>query len=89
MPNSAEGLTRVDLSLYDDALKNGDTKQAKLLIDEIVQYNPNNKTANEKLAALNRALSNPNDTSLIGNPAVTPGFVKNVEKVQQLFAESE
>lgn len=86
---SAEGLTRVDFQLYDDALKIGDTARAKHLIDEVVKYNPNNKIANERLAAIDRALANPNDTTLLGNPAVTPRFVKKVEEVQQLFAEAE
>jgi general secretion pathway protein D len=86
---AAEGLTRVDFQLYDDALKIGDTARAKMLMDEVVKYNPNNKLANEKLAAINRALANPNDTTLLGNPAVTPGFVDKVNEVQQLFAEAE
>ena len=86
---AAEGLTRVDLQLYDDALKTGDTARAKLLIDEILKYNPNNKLANEKLAQINHALANPNDTSLFGDPAVTPGFVSQVNEVQQLFIEAE
>jgi len=86
---SAEGLTRVDFQLYDDALKIGDTARAKHLIDEVVKYNPNSKIAQEKLAAIDRALANPNDTTLLGNPAVTPGFVKRVDEVQQLFAEAE
>ncbi len=86
---AAEGLTRVDLQLYDDALKIGDTARAKLLMEEVVKYNPNNKLANEKLVAINRAIENPNDTSLIGNPAVTPRFVEKVNTVQQLFAEAE
>jgi general secretion pathway protein D len=87
--SSAEGLTRVDFALYDDALKAGDTARAKILIEEVVKYNPNNKDANDRLAAINRALDNPNDTSLLGNPAVTPGFVNRVNEVQQLFAEAE
>lgn len=86
---AAEGLTRVDFQLYDDALKIGDTARGKRLMDEVVKYNPNNKLANEKLAAINRALANPNDTTQLGNPAVTPGFVDKVNQVQQLFAEAE
>ena len=86
---SAEGLTRVDLLLYDDALKIGDTARAKSLIDEVIKYNPNNEVANEKEAEINRALANPNDTTIYGNPAITPHFVKHVEEVQQLFAEAE
>jgi general secretion pathway protein D len=86
---AAEGLTRVDFVLYDDALKIGDTARAKRLMDEVVKYNPNNQEANKRLAEINRAIANPNDTSLFGNPAVTPGFVKQVNEVQQLFAEAE
>jgi len=86
---AADGLARVDFVLYDDALKIGDTARAKRLIDEVVKYNPDNKLANEKLAAINRMLANPNDTSVLGNPAVTPGFVNKVNEVQQLFAEAE
>jgi len=86
---AAEGLTRVDFQLYDDALKIGDTARAKLLMDEVIKYNPNNKLANEKLAAINNALANPNDTTLLGNPAVTPGLVNKVNELQQLFAEAE
>jgi general secretion pathway protein D len=86
---SAEGLTRVDFQLYDDALKIGDTSRAKMLIDEVIKYNPNNKLAIEKQEAIDKALADPNDTTLLGNPAVTPGFVKKVNEVQQLFAEAE
>jgi general secretion pathway protein D len=86
---AAEGLTRVDFQLYDDALKMGDTARAKRLMDEVVKYNPNNKLANERLVAINHALANPNDTTQLGNPAVTPGFVNRVNEVQQLFAEAE
>ncbi len=87
--DSAEGLTRVDFKLYDDALKFGDTARAKLLIEEVVKYNPNNKEANDKLIALDRMLADPNDTSLLGNPAVTPTLVKNVNEIQELFNEAE
>jgi len=86
---AAEGLTRVDFQLYDDALKIGDTARAKMLMDEVVKYNPNNQPAGEKLAAINRALANPNDTTQLGNPAVTPGFVNQVNEVQELLAEAE
>ncbi len=86
---AAEGLTRVDFQFYDAALKNGDTARAKVLVTEILKYNPNNKLANEKLIAINNALANPNDTTQLGNPAVTPGFVNKVNEVQQLFAEAE
>ena len=86
---AAEGLTRVDFQLYDDALKMGDTVRAKRLMDEVVKYNPNNKLANEKLAAINKALADPTDTTQLGNPAVTPGFVNKVNEVRQLFAEAE
>ncbi len=86
---AAEGLTRVDLQLYDDALKIGDTARAKRLMDEVIKYNPNNKLANDRLAAINAALANPNDTTQLGNPAITPGFVSKVNEVQQLFAEAE
>ena len=58
-------------------------------MDEVVAYNPNNKLANEKLAAINKALADPNDTTQLGNPAVTPGFVKKVNEIQQLLAEAE
>lgn len=86
---AAEGLTRVDFCLYDDALKMGDTARAKQLMEEVVLYNPNNKLANERLVAINKAIADPNDTSMLGNPAVTPGFVKKVNQVDQLFAEAE
>jgi len=86
---AAEGLTRVDFQLYDDALKFGDTARAKLLIEEILKYNPNNQLAQQKEAAINNALANPNDTTQLGNPAITPRFVNQVNEVQQLFAEAE
>jgi general secretion pathway protein D len=86
---AAEGLTRVDFQLYDDALKIGDTARAQHLMEEVIKYNPNNKLANEKLVAINRAIANPNDTTQYGNPAVTPGFVNHVNEVDQLFAEAE
>jgi general secretion pathway protein D len=86
---SAEGLTRVDFQIYDSALKVGDMGRAKEMIDEVIKYNPNNKLANEKLTAINRALANPNDTSLLGNPAITPGLVKKVDDIQDLLAQAE
>jgi general secretion pathway protein D len=86
---AAEGLTRSDFALYDDALKIGDTKRAKDLIDEVIKYNPNNGEAQHRELAINRALANPNDTSLYGNVAITPGFVDRVNEVQNLFIEAE
>jgi len=86
---AAEGLTRVDFKIYDNALKIGDMARAKMIIDEVVKYNPNNKFALEKQDAINRAIANPNDTTLLGNPAITPRFVNKVNEVQQLFAEAE
>jgi general secretion pathway protein D len=86
---AAEGLTRVDFLLYGDAVKLGDTARAKLLVEEVLKYNPNNKEANDKMAAIQRAMNNPNDTEILGNPAVTPHFVAKVDEVQRLFAEAE
>jgi general secretion pathway protein D len=86
---SAEGLTRVDFTLYDGALKSGDAARAKMLIDEVVKYNPNNQMALEKQAKVNRALANPNDTTIFGNVAVTPGLVKKVDEIERLLAEAE
>ena len=86
---AAEGLTRSDFALYDDALKIGDTKRAKDLIDEVIKYNPNNPEAQHRELAINRALANPSDTSLYGNIAITPGFVDRVNDVQNLFIEAE
>jgi general secretion pathway protein D len=86
---AAEGLTRVDFQLYDDALQTGDANRAKQLIDEVVKYNPNNKMAQERLVKVNHALADPNDTSIFGNVAVTPHFVKQVNEVQRLFDEAE
>ena len=86
---AAEGLTRVDFQLFDDALKAGDTARAKRLMDEVLKFNPNNQLAQEKELAINRAINDPNNTTMLGNPAVTPGFVKRVNEVQQLFAEAE
>jgi general secretion pathway protein D len=87
--HAAEGLARVDFQLYDAALQAGDTPRAKMLIDEVVEFNPDNKVALEKQARTNEAIANPNDTSILGNPAVTPGFIKRVNEVQQLFIEAE
>jgi general secretion pathway protein D len=86
---AAEGLTRSDFALANDALKAGDTKRAKDLIDEVLKYNPNNPEAQRREVAINRAIANPNDTSLYGNVAITPGFVNRVNEVQNLFIEAE
>ena len=86
---AAEGLDRVDMQLYDAALQAGDTARAKMLIDEVVQYNPNDKVALEKQKRTDEAINNPNDTGILGNPAVTPAFVNKVNEVQKLFAEAE
>jgi general secretion pathway protein D len=87
--SAADGLTRVDLALYEDAINVGDTVRASQLLNEVVEYNPNNKNANQKLAALHRALANPNDTSLLRDRSVTPDFVNQVNEVRQLFIEAE
>jgi general secretion pathway protein D len=60
-----------------------------MLIDEVVLYNPDDKVALEKQRRTDEAIANPSDTSILGNPAVTPGFVKKVNDVQELFAEAE
>jgi general secretion pathway protein D len=86
---AAEGLTRVDFRLYDDACNVGDTARCKLLVEEVLKYNPRNPEANKRMAAVQRALANPNDTSILGNPAVNPKFVGQVNKVQELFAQAE
>jgi len=86
---AASGLDRVDLHLYDDALQAGDTPRAKMLIDEVVLYNPDDQAAVEKQQRTNEAINNPNDTGILGNPAVTPGFVKKLNEVNDLFAQAE
>ena len=60
-----------------------------MLIDEVVYYNPDDKVALAKQDRVDRALANPNDTSLLGNPAITPAFVQQVNEVQRLFTEAE
>jgi general secretion pathway protein D len=86
---AASGLDRVDSHLYDDALQAGDTARAKMLIDEVVLYNPDDKVALEKQERTNEAINNPNDTRILGNPAVTPGLVRKVNEINDLFAQSE
>jgi general secretion pathway protein D len=86
---AAEGLDRVDMQLYDSALQAGDTARAKLLIDEVVLYNPNDQVALEKQQRTDEAITNPNDTRILGNPAVTPGLVKKVNEINDLFAQAE
>ena len=86
---AAAGLDRVDMHLYDDALQAGDTPRAKKLIDEVVLYNPDDKVALEKQQRTDEAINNPNDTHILGNPAVTPGLVKKVNEINDLFAEAE
>ena len=86
---AASGLDRVDQHLYDDALQAGDTARAKMLIDEVVLYNPDDKVALEKQERTDEAINNPNDTHILGNPAVTPGLVKKVNEINDLFAQSE
>jgi len=59
-----------------------------MLIDEVVQYNPNNKAALERqLPSIGPGESN--DTSILGNRAVTPVFVKQVNEVQATLCEAE
>ena len=86
---AAAGLERVDFALYDASLRIGDTKRAKMLADEVVTYNPDDPAALEKQRRTDEAIANPNDTSILGNVAVTPGFVDKVNHVQQLFIEAE
>jgi general secretion pathway protein D len=87
--HAAEGLDRVDMQLYTQALQAGDTARAKRLIDEVVVYNPDDKVALETQQRTDAAIANPNDTSILGNPAVTPQFISHVNEVQELFAEAE
>jgi general secretion pathway protein D len=86
---AADGVDRVDMQLYAAALQAGDTARAKKLIDEVVQYNPDDKIALEKQRRTDEVIANPSDTTILGNPAVTPGFVKRVNDVQDLFAQAE
>ena len=86
---AAEGLTRVDFQIFDAALKVADTARAKMLMEEVVKYNPNNALANQKLVQINAAINDPNNTTLLGNPAVTPGFINKLNQVEQLLAEAE
>jgi general secretion pathway protein D len=86
---AAEGLERVDLELYDSALQAGDQDRAKMLIDEVVQYNPNDKIALAKQQRTNEAINDPNDTGILGNKAITPEFVNKVNETQKLFDEAE
>jgi general secretion pathway protein D len=87
--HAAEGLDRVDMQLYTQALQAGDTARAKMLIDEVVEYNPDDKVALQTQQHTDAAIADPNDTSILGNPAVTPRFISNVNEVQELFAEAE
>ncbi len=86
---AAAGLDRVDMHLYDDALQAGDTPRAKMLIDEVVTYNPDDRVALEKQERTNEAIANPNDSHILGNPAVTPALVKKINDINDLFAQSE
>lgn len=86
---AAEGLSRVDLHLYADALQAGDTARAKMLIDEAATYNPDDKVVILKQQQTDEAIRNPNDTHILGNPAITPGFVKKLNEVNDLFAQAE
>jgi len=87
--HAADGLDRVDMQLYANALQAGDTARAKMLIDEVVEYNPDDKTALATQQRTNAAIANPNDTSILGNPAITPHFIDKVNEVQDLFAQAE
>ena len=87
--HAAAGLDRVDLQLYTAALKAGDTARAKMLIDEVVKYNPDDQVALEKQRRTDAVIADPNDTTILGNPAVTPGLVKRVNEIQDLLAQAE
>jgi general secretion pathway protein D len=87
--HAADGLDRVDMQLYANALQAGDTARAKMLIDEVVEYNPDDKTALATQQRTNAAIANPNDTSILGNPAITPHFIDKVNEAQDLFAQAE
>lgn len=87
--HAADGLTRVNLILYGRALDQGDEKRAKSLIEEALKYDPQNPKLIALDAKIVKALSDPNDKSVLGNVALTPAFVKNVKLVQQLFSEAE
>jgi general secretion pathway protein D len=83
------GLTRVNMTLYAQARENGDAKTAKLLVEEIVRYNPQHGPANAELEKIKRAETDPNDTSLLANPALSQDFRKDVETVESLYTEAE
>jgi general secretion pathway protein D len=83
------GLTRVNMTLYAQARENGDAKTAKLLVEEIVRYNPQHGPAKAELEKIQRAETDPNDTSLLANPALSQDFRKDVETVESLYTEAE
>jgi general secretion pathway protein D len=86
---AAAGLERVDFKLYDSAVQIGDTARAKMLVDEVVEYNPDDQAALEKQKRVDEAINNPNDTGILGNPAVTPELVNKVNELNDLFAQAE
>ncbi len=84
-----EGIVRISSRQYNEATKNADTAGAIRALETIVKYDANNKAAKDRLAKIKANQQQPEQGSVIGNPAVTPQLVGDLHAIDQLLIEAE
>ena len=83
------GLLRCNAQLIEVARKKNDLPTMESLLTSSLTYDPNNAELKANLAKVEAARRNPQATTLYTNPAVSDQFRKQVDSVEQLFAEAE
>lgn len=86
---AVQGLVRVNGVLIEQAKAKGDREAIETLLKNSLTYDPQNKKLQEQMAKVQESKSTPTDTSFLGNPAMNPNFVKQVDTVQSLFEQAE
>lgn len=84
-----DGVVRISMVQYQQAKKKGDTAAAIKALETVVKYDPSNEKAKNLLADIQNVQKHPGKDKVLGNPAVTPQFVDNVQLVDQLLIEAE
>lgn len=83
------GVARISMVQYQQCKKKGDTAGAISALETAVKYDPSNEKAKDLLSDLKDTQKEPSKTAVLGNPAVTPQHVDNVNAVDQLLVDAE
>ncbi|MDE1171148.1 MAG: type II and III secretion system protein [Verrucomicrobium sp.] len=83
------GLFRCDAYLIDEARKKGDWATMESLLNLSLNYAPDDPKLKAALAKVKAARTNPQDTTLLANPAVNAPFQNQVEAASNYLAQAE